>query len=53
MENIITNFERAQNLQNLLITQATGGVADNAEYQHLREYFLDDNALKVCTTIMD
>jgi hypothetical protein len=26
----------------LLINHATGGVAENAEYQELRQYFLDN-----------
>lgn len=46
MENFETDFERAQYLQHLLISQATGGGADNAEYQQLRQYFLDNSALK-------
>lgn len=37
-----TDFERAQYLQNLLINHATGGLADNSEYQELRQYFLEN-----------
>jgi uncharacterized protein YfkK (UPF0435 family) len=46
MENLGTDFERAQYFQNMLINQATGGGADDAEYQQLRQYFLDIPALK-------
>jgi len=46
MENLETDFERAQYLQNLLINRATGGQAENSEYQELRQYFLDNPATK-------
>jgi len=46
MENLETDFERAQYLQNLLINRATGGQAEDAEYQKLRQYFLDNPATK-------
>ncbi len=46
MEHLETDFERAQYLQNLLINHATGGVAENSEYQELRQYFLDNPATK-------
>ena len=46
MEKLETDIEHAQYLQNLLINQATNGVADNSEYQQLRQYFLDNPALK-------
>lgn len=42
MEQMATDFERAQYLQNLLINHATGGLADNSEYQELRQYFLEN-----------
>ena len=46
MEHLETDFERAQYLQNLLINLATGGGAENAEYQELRQYFLDNITTK-------
>jgi hypothetical protein len=46
MEHLENDFERAQYLQNLLINHATGGMADNAEYQELRQYFLDNSITK-------
>lgn len=46
MEHLENDFERAQYLQNLLIDHATGGGADNAEYQELRLYFLGNSATK-------
>lgn len=46
MEGLKTDFDRAIYLQNLLISRATGGGANNAEYQQLRQYFLDNSALK-------
>ena len=46
MENLENDFERAQYLQNLLINLATGGQAENSEYQELRQYFLDNPATK-------
>ncbi len=46
MEQLETDFERAQYLQGLLINRATGGVAENAEYQELRQYFLDNPATR-------
>ena len=51
MENLENDFERAQYLQNLLINLATGGQAENSEYQELRQYFLD-NLQPVYTTVM-
>ena len=41
MENLETDFERAQYLQNLLINFATGGQAENSEYQELDQSGLD------------
>ncbi|MGB8645151.1 MAG: abortive infection family protein [Anaerolineae bacterium] len=46
MEHLDNDFERAQYLQNLLISLATNGEAENAEYQELRQYFLDNTATK-------
>lgn len=47
MENFENDFERAEYLQNLLINRATGGVAENGEYQELRQFFLDNAGTKV------
>ncbi|KAF0108162.1 MAG: hypothetical protein FD146_1176 [Anaerolineaceae bacterium] len=41
MENLETDFERAQYLQTLLIATATGPSGDNRDYQLLRQYFLE------------
>jgi hypothetical protein len=49
MEHLENDFEKAQYLQNLLINLATSGGADNAEYQELRQYFLDNTATKSLT----
>jgi hypothetical protein len=46
MEHLENDFEKAQYLQNLLINHATGNGAENAEYQELRHYFLDNPATK-------
>lgn len=46
MENLETDFDRAQYLQGLLINYATNGAAENSEYQELRQYFLDNLATK-------
>lgn len=46
MENLETDLERAQYLQTLLINQATSGEASNAEYQALRQYFLEQPPVK-------
>jgi len=41
MENLETDFERAQYLQTLLIATATEPSGDNRDYQLLRQYFLE------------
>jgi hypothetical protein len=46
MEQLENDFERAEYLQNLLINHATGSIAENAEYQELRQYFLDNSMTK-------
>lgn len=46
MQNLEKDFERAQYLQDLLINRATGGKAENSEYQELRQYFLDNPATR-------
>jgi uncharacterized protein YfkK (UPF0435 family) len=45
-EHLENDFEKAQYLQSLLINLATGNGAENAEYQELRQYFLDNPATK-------
>lgn len=42
MEQMENDFERAQHFQNLLINHATGGLANDSEYQELRRYFLEN-----------
>jgi Abortive infection C-terminus len=46
MEFLENDFEKTQYLQSLLINFATGHEADNAEYQELRQYFLDNPATR-------
>jgi len=46
MKNLENDFERAEYLQNLLISIATSGVGDNSDYQEVRQYFLDNSGLK-------
>jgi hypothetical protein len=46
MENLETDFERAEYLQNLLISRATGGIAEDTEYKDLREYFLSNSGTR-------
>jgi hypothetical protein len=41
-----SDFEKAEYLQNLLISRATGESADNAEYQNLRNYFIKQSVTK-------
>lgn len=41
LDDFESDLERAQYLQNMLISEATGGAADNNDYQLLRRYFLD------------
>jgi hypothetical protein len=41
LEFLKNDLERADYLQNLLITQATGGTSDLSEYKELRDYFLE------------
>lgn len=40
------DFERAQYLQNMLISQATGGSAEERDYQLLRKHFVDQSETK-------
>src|SRR5690349_14669709 len=46
MDNLETDFERAEYLQNLLISRATGGMADDIDYKKLRDYFLNNSETK-------
>jgi hypothetical protein len=41
MQDLRNDYERAEYLQNLLISEATGGSTDEDHYQQLRRYFLD------------
>jgi hypothetical protein len=40
LDELKTDFEKAQGLQNLLISQATGGFGSNDDYKLLRTYFI-------------
>ncbi|HEY4761851.1 MAG TPA: abortive infection family protein [Thermoguttaceae bacterium] len=44
IEDLKTDFERAEYLQNLLISHATGGAANEGDYMHLRRHFLDQQS---------
>jgi len=41
-----SDFERAQYLQNMLISEATGGSAEDRDYQLLRRHFVDQSETK-------
>ena len=41
-----SNFEKGQYLQNLLISHATGGISDNGDYQNLRQIFIENPETK-------
>lgn len=41
IEDLTSDFERAEYLQNLLISHATGGQANDGDYMILRRHFLD------------
>ena len=41
LSSLETDYKRAEHLQNMLISCATGGWADQSEYQQLRRHFLD------------
>ena len=41
IEDLNTDYERAEYLQTLLVASATGGVANDNDYSTLRRYFLD------------
>lgn len=42
IDDLYTDFERVQYLQNMLISEATGGPSDNGDYQLLRRHFVDN-----------
>jgi Abortive infection C-terminus len=44
MENPKTDLERAEYLQDMLLTHATGGAGDNDQYKALRKHFLDNRS---------
>jgi len=47
MENTLSDFDKAENLQNLVIAVATDADLDNdGSYQGLSQYFLSNNSLK-------
>lgn len=46
IEDLETDFERAEYLQTMLVTRATGGDSDNSHYQNLRTYFLENPSVK-------
>lgn len=46
IDDLDSDFERAQYLQNMLISEATGGSADDRDYQILRRHFVDQAEVK-------
>lgn len=46
LEHLETDFDLAEYLQNMLVAQATSGVADNFHYQEIRKYFLENPVFK-------
>jgi hypothetical protein len=47
LDHLGNDFERAEYLQNLLVSRATGGgTGTDEEYQHLRQHFLSSSELK-------
>lgn len=47
IDDLDSDFERAQYLQNMLISKATGGSAEEDDYQLLRRHFVDQADRKV------
>jgi hypothetical protein len=45
LEELKTDFDRADCLVNVLIDRATGGLADDSAYQVLRQHFVQDDTL--------
>lgn len=46
IDDLDSDFERAQYLQNMLISEATGGSAEDRDYQLLRRHFVDQSETK-------
>jgi len=46
IDDLNSDFERAQYLQNMLISEATGGSAEDRDYQLLRRRFVDQSETK-------
>ena len=46
LDDFVNDYERAEHLQHLLVTHATGGKADQSDYQSLRRFFLDNTNTK-------
>ena len=45
LDELKTDFEKAQGLQNLLISQATGGAESTSDYKLLRAYFIENKEI--------
>lgn len=46
LEHLESEYDLAEYLQNMLVAQATNGLADNNHYQEIRSLFLENNTLK-------
>lgn len=46
IQDLESDFERAEYLQTMLVTRATGGESDDAHYQQLRAYFIENPSVK-------
>lgn len=46
IDELTTDYERAEHLQNLLISHATGGASSDSDYSTLRRHFLDQPSTK-------
>jgi len=49
MDNLHSELEKAEYLQNLLVAQATGGTGDEVHYKLLRSYFLNNPSVSELT----
>lgn len=47
IDELDSDFERAQDLQNMLISEATGGGAEDSDYQLLRRLFVNNPDTKI------
>lgn len=45
MEELLSDIERAESLQSMLLSRATGGYPENAQYKLLRAYFVSNSQL--------